>query len=307
MIAEAELVRAAHAGDPGSLGLLFEQYRPRLLAVALRLLGHGSQAEDAVHDAFLLALRRIDTLSDPSALRPWLDAIVRNVCRGYYRDARTVPLDPSHCAAVLDDPEEQLDRLAMRDWVWKALTRLPELMRATVLLRHFGNNSSYEEISQELAVPIGTVRSRLAEARRRMAEELIALSPGPDDEERRSRDLWNRYYADALEEMNRGYPGNFLAHFRPDIELVFGSKRFRGRSKLELEIEGDLQTGTLSHAVRVCTSGNVTVVDCKVVNPPNDPARCPVAMSFVTCRKNDISHRAFFHLGKRVPLPPDWR
>jgi RNA polymerase sigma factor (sigma-70 family) len=305
VIGETELVRAAHAGDPAGLGRLLEIYRPRLLAIALRMLGYGSEAEDAVHDTFLIALRRMDTLADPAALRPWLDAILRNVCRGYLRDARTVSLGPRE-VAVLDDPEEQLDRLAMRDWVWKALHRLPESLRATVLLRHFANYSSYEEISQELGVPLGTVRSRLAEARRRMADDLLSLSPGPDPDERRSRETWNRYYVDAFEDVNRGFRDDFLAHFRDDVELIFGRKRFRGRSKLELEIDGDIETGTRSHAIRVCTSGNVTVVDCKVVNPPDNPARCPVGMSLVVCRQGDRSHRAYLYPGRRVPLPADW-
>lgn len=306
MIAETDLVRAAHAGDAASLGLLFEVHRPRLLAVALRHLGYGSQAEDAVHDAFLIALRHIGTLEDPSALRPWLDAIVRNVCRGYHRDARTVPLGSTEIAAVLDDPEEQLDRLAMRDWIWSALQRLPESLRATVLLRHFGNYSSYEDISQELGVPVGTVRSRLAEARRRMADDLTSRSPGPDAAERRAREAWNRYYVDAFESVNRGFREGFLSHFRPDVELNFGRKRFRGRSRLELEVDGDIESGTLSHPVRVCSSGNVTVVDCKVVNPPDQPNRCPVGWSLVICRQGDLSHRAYLHPGQRAPLPPDW-
>lgn len=308
MIGETDLVRAACAGDAGSLGFLFERYRPRLLATAYRSLGYGSEAEDAVHDAFLIALRRIGTLSDPAAVKAWLDAIVRNVCRGYRRDARTVPLDDRRpdLAAILEDPEEQLDRLEMRDWVWKALERLPESLRTTVLLRHFGYYSSYEEISEELAIPVGTVRSRLAEARRRLTEELTALSPGPDVDERRTRESWNRFYVGAFEKVNQGRRDVFVDHLLPDMVVISGRKLFRGRGKLELEIDGDIATGTLSHPMRVFSSGNVTVVDCKVTNPPNDPARCPVGFALVVVRQGDRGQKAYLYPGQRVPLPPDW-
>ena len=56
---DASLVRAAQAGDNVSLGTLLERHRALLLAVAVGMLGHGPQAEDAVHDTFVLALRRI--------------------------------------------------------------------------------------------------------------------------------------------------------------------------------------------------------------------------------------------------------
>jgi RNA polymerase sigma-70 factor (ECF subfamily) len=310
VIGETDLVRAAHTGDPASLGALFERYRPRLLAVALRQLGYGSQAEDAVHDAFLIALRRIETLTDPTAVRAWLEAIVRNVCRGYQRAPRAQSLDSrargAERAAILEDPGQVLDRLSMRDWVWKALQRLPETLRATILLRHFAYYSSYEEISEELSIPVGTVRSRLAEARRRLTEELTSLSAHPDDDERRAREAWNRFYAGCFDKINAGIRDDMVDHCLPDLEVIAGGKIFRGRWKLEQEVDGDIETGTLSHPMRLYTSGNLTVADLKVTNPPDNPARCPVGFSLVICRRGDRSHRTYLYLGRRVPLPPDW-
>ena len=60
MLNDAQLVRAAQGGDTTSLGLLLERYRASLYGLALRILGHGWEAQDAVHDTFLLALRKID-------------------------------------------------------------------------------------------------------------------------------------------------------------------------------------------------------------------------------------------------------
>src|SRR5205823_4195341 len=114
-------------------GRLLDRYRPRLYAIALRMLGHGAQAEDAVHDAFLIGLRKLGTLSDPLALQGWLDTIVRNVCRMSLRNAGMVSLDDGRRRiepeAVLEDPEAQIKRLALKDWVWTSLATLPEALR----------------------------------------------------------------------------------------------------------------------------------------------------------------------------------
>ncbi len=80
MPSDADLVRAAQNGDTASLGVLLERYRASLHARALGILGLGPQAEDAVHDTFLVALRRIDWVREPAAVGGWLHAVLRNVC-----------------------------------------------------------------------------------------------------------------------------------------------------------------------------------------------------------------------------------
>ena len=84
-LTDADLVRAAQAGDTAGLGALLERHRSRLHAIAVSILGHGPQAEDAVQDACVIALRRIGELRDPAAARAWLAAILVNVCRGQLR------------------------------------------------------------------------------------------------------------------------------------------------------------------------------------------------------------------------------
>jgi RNA polymerase sigma-70 factor (ECF subfamily) len=65
MLSDADLVRAAQGGDATSLGLLLERYRAALYGQALGILGYGPQAEDAVHDAFVVAPeRRLRGLQD---------------------------------------------------------------------------------------------------------------------------------------------------------------------------------------------------------------------------------------------------
>jgi RNA polymerase sigma-70 factor (ECF subfamily) len=77
---DADLVSAALGGDAASLGALLERYRAPLHALAVRLLGYTPDAEDAVHDAFLIALCSLGSLRAPDAAGAWLHGIVRNVC-----------------------------------------------------------------------------------------------------------------------------------------------------------------------------------------------------------------------------------
>lgn len=69
---DAELAIAARGGDCTCLGVLLERHRARLYAAALRVLGFRPEAEDAVHDRFLIALRHIGDLKDPQAIVGWL-------------------------------------------------------------------------------------------------------------------------------------------------------------------------------------------------------------------------------------------
>jgi RNA polymerase sigma-70 factor (ECF subfamily) len=67
---DPDLVRAARAGDAIALGMLLERHRARMHAVALAMLGHGPPVEDAVQDAFMVALRHIEDLRDPRRQGP---------------------------------------------------------------------------------------------------------------------------------------------------------------------------------------------------------------------------------------------
>ncbi len=68
MLSDAEFVRAAQGGDATSLGFLLERYRAPLYGLALQILGRGPDAQDAVHDTFLVALRKIDQVHEPAAV-----------------------------------------------------------------------------------------------------------------------------------------------------------------------------------------------------------------------------------------------
>jgi RNA polymerase sigma factor (sigma-70 family) len=176
-LTDAELVRAAQAGETAGLGTLLERHRSRLHAIAVSILGHGAAAEDAVQDTFLVALRRIGELREPAAAGAWMAAILVNVCRAQLRKpearagvAEWEPQGPDTAQTAIEDG-------ALRDWVWTALERLSEPLRLAVMLRYFTGASSYETIAGISGVPVGTVRSRLSAAKAKLAEELLETRP----------------------------------------------------------------------------------------------------------------------------------
>ena len=296
VMSDAELVRAAQNGDAASLGLLLERHRAPMYTLALWMLGHGPEAQDTVQDAFLVALRKIDQLRDPEAVGAWLRAVVHNACVSRLRRRRgEVPLDDVsryvERGSSESSVEETIDRLAMRDWVWTALSELSESLQATAMLRYFGSYTSYEEISAILGVPVGTVRSRLNQVKVKLAEALLETAGLAHDEARRLTESETRFFAAAWDEYNRGEGYELLASaFSDDPLLVLPGGTTRGRGWLVREFEGDLEARMKLRLTNVIASKDVTVIEGEYENPPDDPFRCPPAISMV----------GFYHDG-RIP------
>ena len=129
-------------------------------------------AEDVAQEACLRAMRFFDGFHGGS-VRPWLLTIVRNTYLTWLRKNRTeeaAPLDEFESAGA--NPEEllieQVDGAALR----RALDTLPPEYREAIVLREL-EEMSYKEIAEVAGIPIGTVMSRLARARRRLQEALL--------------------------------------------------------------------------------------------------------------------------------------
>jgi RNA polymerase sigma factor (sigma-70 family) len=167
-LSDADLTRAAQAGDAGSLGVLLARHQASIRAVALSMIGYGPDTDDVVQDAALLALRRIQDVRNPEAVGPWLRAVVRNECRMRLRARRVGDLGGEMLLALPSDdpmPEELLDRHLLQDWVWHAIGELSPSLRVVAMLRYFSDVSTYEQIASVCQLPIGTVRSRLSQVR----------------------------------------------------------------------------------------------------------------------------------------------
>jgi RNA polymerase sigma-70 factor, ECF subfamily len=174
---DGALLRAHASGDPDAFGELVRRHQDRLWAVALRTLGEREEAADALQDALISAYRGAARFRGDAAVTTWLHRIVVNACldRIRRRTARpTVPLtltDPAPVPAV--DSDTVLD-------VRAALVQLPAEQRAALVLVEV-HGYAVAEAAEILGIPEGTVKSRCARGRTRLAALLGYLRNPPPD------------------------------------------------------------------------------------------------------------------------------
>src|ERR1700682_4335440 len=156
--------------------------------LARYLLRDTTDAEDAVQECYLRAFKHFDSYRGP-AMKPWLFAILRNVCRAEYARRASSPTDTIEDVAddaeqtplwheAQETPETQMLRRWDADTIRRLVTALAEPFRETFVLREI-NNLSYREIADVAEVPVGTVMSRLARARAMLRSAWLAEEEQP--------------------------------------------------------------------------------------------------------------------------------
>jgi RNA polymerase sigma-70 factor, ECF subfamily len=162
--------------------------------LARYLMRNPSDAEDAVQECYLRALRHFDSYRGP-AMKPWLLAILRNVCYAEFarRGKEEVPTDYTQDDSVAEEmpmwqePQASPENLVLRQQdnatIRRLVAELPQPFREVIVLREI-NDLSYQEIAEVAGVPVGTVMSRLSRARAMLrsawnAAEAAAPRPGP--------------------------------------------------------------------------------------------------------------------------------
>lgn len=177
---EPRLVEAIQRGNRSAFGELVEAYMEPAYAVALSLLRHEQDAEDAVQAAFIRALERIGQLRAGSPFGPWFYRVLRSTCLNLRRrEALRSHEELPAAAAGGSDPERELERRGVRERVLEALDRLPEMQRLAVLLYDL-EGYGHREIAEVLGVAAGTSRANLHHGRRALREMLGADVGGSD-------------------------------------------------------------------------------------------------------------------------------
>jgi RNA polymerase sigma-70 factor (ECF subfamily) len=156
--------------------------------LARYLLRDPTDAEDAVQECYLRAFKHFDSYRGP-AMKPWLFAILRNVCRAEFARRASSPTNPIEDAPdsaeqtplwheAQETPETQMLRRWDADTIRRLVSGLAEPFRETFVLREI-NNLSYREIADVAEVPVGTVMSRLARARAMLRSAWMAEQEQP--------------------------------------------------------------------------------------------------------------------------------
>jgi RNA polymerase sigma-70 factor (ECF subfamily) len=156
--------------------------------LARHLLRDAADAEDAVQECYLRALKHFDSYRGP-AMKPWLLAILRNVCRAEFArraSSATAPIDDVPDDAertplwheTQHNPETQVLRSRDATAIERLVADLAEPFRETFVLREV-QNLSYREIAEIVGAPVGTVMSRLARARAMLRAAWMAEEEQP--------------------------------------------------------------------------------------------------------------------------------
>ncbi len=189
---ESDLIARVLAGDAEAFEPLVKEHQTNVYRLALRLLGNEADAADAAQDAFLKAYTSLSSFRGESRFSVWLYRLTNNVCIDALRrrrDALSLETEDDEgetTALPLPDerwsPETLAERAEDIRAVRSALDALPDDCREILTLREIGG-LSYEELAAALRLELGTVRSRLNRARKRLADELMKTgnysAPGP--------------------------------------------------------------------------------------------------------------------------------
>ena len=178
-------------GDPEKARRFRDAALPHLddvYTLARYLLRDAADAEDAVQECYLRALRHFDSYRGP-AMKPWLFAILRNVCRAEFArraSSPTAPIDDvpddAEQTPLWHEAQETPEAQMLHRWdsttIGRLVAALAEPFRETLVLREI-HDLSYREIADVVGAPVGTVMSRLARARAMLRSAWMAEEEQP--------------------------------------------------------------------------------------------------------------------------------
>jgi RNA polymerase sigma-70 factor (ECF subfamily) len=169
------LVQQATKGDQRAFAELMDRYRDAIYYMLLKMVNNASDAEDLTIEAFGKAFKNISQYAPNYAFSTWLFKIATNNCIDFIRKKKANHIsldhnDEEHEKATMDvqapvmDPEETLINEQKIKLMRSVVSKLKPRYRKLIELRYF-NELSYEEIAEELELPIGTVKAQLFRAR----------------------------------------------------------------------------------------------------------------------------------------------
>ena len=180
LASDDDLMQAAAAGDPTAFSELTERHRGWVRSLMFAFVRDAEQADDLTQDAFCRAFQHLDGYEPQGHFTAWLKRIAINRAKDFLRrqkQATVVPLHECEEAPATDrrgDPLAALASGALRDDLRSAIEALPDEQRLAVVMYYFGD-MSLQDIGWALQCPVGTVKSRLFYALRRVRQTLTTM------------------------------------------------------------------------------------------------------------------------------------
>jgi RNA polymerase sigma factor (sigma-70 family) len=172
----SQLIEKALAGEQKAYSDIVDRFREQIFHFILRMVKDRAQAEDLTQETFIKAFRALASFNSNYAFSTWLYKIAANNCIDFFRKKKlaTTSLDTPIKAKDGDlhrdfadhelGPESELISKEQTNQIQLAVDALPPKYKEAILLRH-SQDKSYEEIADELGIPLGTVKVRIFRAR----------------------------------------------------------------------------------------------------------------------------------------------
>ncbi len=180
----SDLIQSALNGDQQAYKEIVNRFHGKIFGLVLRMVKNRQEAEDLTQETFIKAFNSLATFNSDYAFSTWLYKIAANSCIDHFRKKRlkTFPLDnpitvkdsefqreyPDH---EEPEPDRRLLSKERRNLIEDAIHSLPAKYQQVILLRHT-QEKSYEEIAEELDLPLGTVKVRIFRAREMLKKAL---------------------------------------------------------------------------------------------------------------------------------------
>jgi RNA polymerase sigma-W factor len=174
---DSELIRKCLEGDQKAFEKLLNRYKGSVFSVCYKMVKNRTDAEDLAQEAFVKVFSVLDRYDTSYPFSSWLFRITSNLCIDFLRKKRykTYSIDEPiegkegkidrQISSHIIQPDRETENSEMMVILEEALDLLPENYRIIVILRH-QEHLSYDEISENLGIPLGTVKARIHRARR---------------------------------------------------------------------------------------------------------------------------------------------
>jgi RNA polymerase sigma-70 factor, ECF subfamily len=185
-VTQERLIAKARAGDRAAQQELWRTHRRWVAAIILAHRPAAVEVDDLMQEVAVKLVSKMSSLRDAASFRPWLRQVVLNVCRGSARSLRPTlrlstgdqpeegPIDATRVAAPASSQETSSALVGLRDAAERLMEQvrsLPPEYREPLLLRCV-RSLTYQQISEILNLPVTTIETRLARARRMLREEV---------------------------------------------------------------------------------------------------------------------------------------
>lgn len=177
---DSAIIEKVLDGDVSAFEMLILKYQSKLFAASMNVVKNRELAEDVTQEAYLKAFQKLDTLKNREQFFPWIKRIALNVALNHFeKEKRVMDVENEDDETSFfenisagESPEELTVKEELHRYVRGFVDALPDKLRVVIVLREI-EDMSYEEIAEMMNIPLGTVRSRLFNARQIIKDRLI--------------------------------------------------------------------------------------------------------------------------------------